>query len=267
MGWKGRQKTALNNNLILSQSAFAGYGLKRRPKPCRGRYIGSRNPLSLDMGWKVLSKSGHRYQSLSQSAFAGYGLKRMEQKVNDINKSVAIRFRWIWVEKDVWHIYSCTGEVSQSAFAGYGLKRIEAGWTTVQSDECRNPLSLDMGWKGMKLKTVKTLIKSQSAFAGYGLKSRFWILFGKLFGVAIRFRWIWVEKQYQISVQTLNYVSQSAFAGYGLKRWILYACSALNASRNPLSLDMGWKVRHVSVRPSICACRNPLSLDMGWKVR
>ena len=37
-------------------------------------------------------------------------------------------------------------------------------------------------------------------------------------------------------------------------------------SRNPLSLDMGWKVPQNSLTNSICCGRNPLSLDMGWKV-
>ncbi len=59
-----------------------------------------RNPLSLDMGWKAIGNQGI-------SAVA----------------NVAIRFRWIWVEK--WKM-----------------------WNQKIKDLGRNPLSLDMGWKG-----------------------------------------------------------------------------------------------------------------------
>ncbi len=58
---------------------------------------------------------------MSQSAFAGYGLKsglKKEAKILDF--PVAIRFRWIWVEK---------------------LPE-EAADLLIH---CRNPLSLDMG--------------------------------------------------------------------------------------------------------------------------
>ncbi len=40
--------------------------------------------------------------------------------------------------------------------------------------------------------------------------------------VAIRFRWIWVEK------------------------FLDFVASSISAGRNPLSLDMGWKVHYIS---------------------
>ena len=37
---------------------------------------------------------------------------------------------------------------------------------------CRNPLSLDMGWKSLtSILTVDAIYASQSAFAGYGLEA------------------------------------------------------------------------------------------------
>ncbi len=106
---------------------------------------------------------------------------------------------------------------------------------------CRNPLSLDMGWKST---------------------SRY--LSGVLYGVAIRFRWIWVGRQPTYSCSWRTQGSQSAFAGYGLEvgditsrhflgnvairfRWIWVGSRLPNLTRrysmgrNPLSLDMGWK--------------------------
>ena len=60
---------------------------------------------------------------------------------------------------------------------------------------------------------------SQSAFAGYGLKSE--------------------EENYE---HPGFIVSQSAFAGYGLKRKMAAKSHIYSMeSRNPLSLDMGWK--------------------------
>ena len=38
----------------------------------------------------------------------------------------------------------------------------------------------------------------------------------------------------------------------------------LITSRNPLSLDMGWKIIRLESSKSLSS-RNPLSLDMGWK--
>ncbi len=108
----------------MSQSAFAGYGLK-----------------------SISAPSGALLTVPSQSAFAGYGLKSWHGASNTATTLVAIRFRWIWVEKYKKDKSKESDRASQSAFAGYGLKRV-----------------FDM---------VKGLASSlsQSAFAGYGLKS------------------------------------------------------------------------------------------------
>ncbi len=176
----------------------------------------------------------------SQSAFAGYGLKRQIRFWFTCWLFVAIRFRWIWVEK----------------------------FTALKFDnmkQCRNPLSLDMGWKGHFQRLKSNTLKSQSAFAGYGLKSMPCMTMSwnkklsqsafagyglksfptshiaEVDNVAIRFRWIWVEKLKWNTVLLLKRKSQSAFAGYGLKRnYFGWNCEC-KRSRNPLSLDMGWK--------------------------
>ncbi len=83
---------------------------------------------------------------------------------------VAIRFRWIWVEKRFGDMFGMFYMESQSAFAGYGLKR----------------------WR-LKLKGLQHSM-SQSAFAGYGLKRHVFTIVCIWIIVAIRFRWIWVEK-------------------------------------------------------------------------
>ncbi len=179
----------------MSQSAFAGYGLKRNCWRYGNRACNSRNPLSLDMGWKA----------------------ELLERAGKSSEQVAIRFRWIWVEKssrkDDWNgslrrnplsldmgwkeIYNnCTAIIllSQSAFAGYGLKsRTDA--TTTGRYGCRNPLSLDMGWKVRRVESAPLP-----------------------HGVAIRFRWIWVEKGKRLMWSRFISKSQSAFAGYGLKR-------------------------------------------------
>ncbi len=109
-----------------------------------------------------------RHNDKSQSAFAGYGLKRGRSSSTYKGRCVAIRFRWIWVEKQFIFLSGWYLDPSQSAFAGYGLKRLVeslgevdlgesqsafAGYglkrraTNLLKDEdyCRNPLSLDMG--------------------------------------------------------------------------------------------------------------------------
>ncbi len=178
---------------MMSQSAFAGYGLKRACLFCNTYALLRRNPLSLDMGWKEQRRHGIGQMRGSQSAFAGYGLKSqpistsietyscrnplsldMGWKVEElIGKKgilcVAIRFRWIWVEKKLSKI--------QEPRSG-----------------CRNPLSLDMGWKETYQTRTALSFTSQSAFAGYGLKSEQWTKGLSTIFVAIRFRWIWVEK-------------------------------------------------------------------------
>ena len=122
MGWKTDKKYA--STLIgMSQSAFAGYGLEVHNQCRCVKSFKSRNPLSLDMGWKTLwlthsvfwTKSrnplsldmglkqacyvGASSQQTSQSAFAGYGLE-------DTNKTYV----------------DGLFQGSQSAFAGYGLE-------------------------------------------------------------------------------------------------------------------------------------------------
>ena len=56
----------------------------------------------------------------------------------------------------------------------------------------RNPLSLDMGWKGRRSKCKSIRRTSQSAFAGYGLEGDLMTAVALFVDVAIRFRWIWV---------------------------------------------------------------------------
>ncbi len=157
-----------------------------------------------------------------------------------------------------------------------------------RSNSRRNPLSLDMGWKVTFVVESLFLIVSQSAFAGYGLKRNIPMLNNIVLVVAIRFRWIWVEKWSRKSVWTSTFWSQSAFAGYGLKRESNTVAEPFLFGRNPLSLDMGWKgsivtlhyndgsvairFRWIWVEKSernipqhLRVSRNPLSLDMGWK--
>ncbi len=186
-----------STDLKLSQSAFAGYGLKsntrayvcwvftsRNPlsldmgwKESKDSQIvccwWCRNPLSLDMGWKETQKPCRNFPLASQSAFAGYGLKSSKWvRKKPIEGGVAIRFRWIWVEKKILRYWTC---LSRS----------------------RNPLSLDMGWKVRMWILSDSNTLSQSAFAGYGLK-RWRRVLGREEAntVAIRFRWIWVEKEF-----------------------------------------------------------------------
>mgnify|MGYP000408297819 CR=1 FL=1 len=131
-----------------------------------------RNPLSLDMGWK-------RYCTY-------YGV---------FEPVVAIRFRWIWVGREAALNNSNSNFPSQSAFAGYGLEDFKY-IHRVFHFTCRNPLSLDMGWKSWNYHTVD-----------------------KGLTVAIRFRWIWVgsdnKEEFEVD----------------------------KGCRNPLSLDMGWKLK------------------------
>ncbi len=146
MGWKVSTRRTLSGVLYGSQSAFAGYGLKR-------------------LKWAYL----RQWKVLSQSAFAGYGLKSGQKVLVKTQISVAIRFRWIWVEKGLTRFLLILNSVA-----------IRFRWIWVEkplmSDKSpliagRNPLSLDMGWKGFLLADDINEGKSQSAFAGYGLKS------------------------------------------------------------------------------------------------
>ncbi len=217
------------------------------------------------MGWKDHLFTVPELEYMSQSAFAGYGLKSNEQEPGQSSKKVAIRFRWIWVEKlshliPVW----CT-LWSQSAFAGYGLKSglmddakeyaervaIRFRWIWVEKKlngdtqswiRSRNPLSLDMGWKGRNIDVQKGIGEVAIRFRWIWVEKQFnkhnmkkenrrnplsldmgWkalIVYLKtpLNYVAIRFRWIWVEKYNAAIILLFVFLSQSAFAGYGLKR-------------------------------------------------
>ncbi len=147
MGWKEK-------SLNVSKSA----------PPCR-------NPLSLDMGWKVINALGKiAVPEKSQSAFAGYGLKRSAECFGRWNLWVAIRFRWIWVEKFWWSRSSreCLPR-SQSAFAGYGLKSWSNKYTFIIDN-----VAIRFRWiwveKGSSVISALDSLRSQSAFAGYGLK-------------------------------------------------------------------------------------------------
>ncbi len=219
MGWKVNVNLTVLS-LTVSQSAFAGYGLKSDTLfKGSGLYFHCRNPLSLDMGWKAVKKQ-------KKSFFTW----------------VAIRFRWIWVEKgDPW-------------------------WGAALFPASRNPLSLDMGWKVWKMK-----IKA------------------KYSTVAIRFRWIWVEKWRRVlGRKEANTVAIRFRWIWVEKKELGHPPLSASFGRNPLSLDMGWKVFHNVFQLSIStvairfrwiwveksiryhmvwwnSCRNPLSLDMGWK--
>ncbi len=217
---------------------------------------------------KLVSWLHNSLDTMSQSAFAGYGLKRKISSMSIRWKDVAIRFRWIWVEKykAARSRAGCSSRNPLSLDMGWkGIKyfilcrwvkpcrnplSLDMGW---KEDECsavytplvgRNPLSLDMGWKVTTAIEMLLQALSQSAFAGYGLKrgKRLTCLQPTLL-VAIRFRWIWVEKHEEDPDSHTLY------------------------RRNPLSLDMGWKVRISLFFISFWSSRNPLSLDMGWKVK
>ncbi len=130
----------------------------------------SRNPLSLDMGWKEALKTSWKLPTLSQSAFAGYGLKRGDQSPKKQNNNVAIRFRWIWVEK----IHTQFG-------AGMFLVvAIRFRWIWVEKES--QILHSGQSWVAIRFRWiwVEKLQRMQAQVT--------------LTAVAIRFRWIWVEK-------------------------------------------------------------------------
>ncbi len=153
-----------------------------------------RNPLSLDMGWKVCMQRSCLLMILSRNPLSlDMGWKGAWCWHTKSRAWVAIRFRWIWVEKKTCTKLGITLSLSQSAFAGYGLKSgmdrvqthptpgvaIRFRWIWVEKTHIkfypcntfrRNPLSLDMGWKVVMLRLMNFTLESQSAFAGYGLK-------------------------------------------------------------------------------------------------
>ena len=134
-------------------------------------------------------------------------------------------------------------KLPQSAFAGC---RLEAMMTVVKHllNLCRNPLSLDMGWK-----TRMALAKRRSNRCRNPLS----LDMG------------WKDKAEALTVTEFLERSQSAFAGYGLEGKLPQSAKIVRTRRNPLSLDMGWKHRLNTSAWFGWWCRNPLSLDMGWK--
>ena len=181
----------------------------------------SLNPLSLDMGCKSKRRCWLTCGvSWSQSAFAGYGLEEMDRsnRLCWSNKvairfrwiwvgrdekdssfrpfgDVAIRFRWIWVGRDNQIVGDAGGPIVAIRFRWIWVGRALHPWVLRLGPNCRNPLSLDMGWKSFaELVDQFTPAGSQSAFAGYGLE------------------------EYQSPTGGVKVMkSQSAFAGYGLE--------------------------------------------------
>ncbi len=112
------------------------------------------------------------------------------------------------------------------------------------TDGCRNPLSLDMGWKENFSKLKISHDQSQSAFAGYGLKSK------------------------DNSRSSNDGGSRNPLSlDMGWKVKLQIQKENCMKSRNPLSLDMGWKEDKPYEITYWNLGRNPLSLDMGWKGR
>ncbi len=98
MGWKENQNIEVNKNL-MSQSAFAGYGLKSGMNYKAEAAIDCRNPLSLDMGWKDTEETTEDGLYRRNPLSLDMGWKERTGKSSHPLISVAIRFRWIWVEK------------------------------------------------------------------------------------------------------------------------------------------------------------------------
>ena len=157
---------------------------------------------------------------------------------------VAIRFRWIWVGR----------AIHQNDKANYLC--------------CRNPLSLDMGWKRVPNQYGwNQACQSQSAFAGYGLEEKYIIAFVLgIIPVAIRFRWIWVGRD-NANDHFIKYKNgrNPLSLDMGWKSQIVANQGNWPQGRNPLSLDMGWKSAYGRTILGGALSRNPLSLDMGWK--
>ena len=76
-----------------------------------------------------------------------------------------------------------------------------------------------MGWKMTEYNGQNVHIVSQSVFAGYGLED--------------------LENE---GYEVTPYLSQSDFAGYGLEAGRENVQEPNYDSRNPLTLDMGWKL-------------------------
>ncbi len=130
-----------------------------------------RNPLSLDMGWKdgKVEPNINLFGVAIRFRWIWVGKLERGEKLG-FPKGVAIRFRWIWVGKN-----EGTAISGQSFKVAIRFRWIWVGkfWFVgcVYCGGCRNPLSLDMGWKASSgVVRVKPGCLSQSAFAGYGLE-------------------------------------------------------------------------------------------------
>ncbi len=123
MGWKAWNTASFVTFAPLSQSAFAGYGLKSDNQLVRAFLLWPSQSAFAGYGLKSFATQPLvNCLLLSQSAFAGYGLKSFSDLLLGKVVFVAIRFRWIWVEKRSWR-------------------------PPKKKKSSRNPLSLDMGWK------------------------------------------------------------------------------------------------------------------------
>ena len=159
----------------------------------------------------------------SQSAFAGYGLEaRGAICTPECYSGIAIHYHWI-----------LDGSMGANLYAGMLFRH-------------RNPLSLDMEWKhGGQFVRRNVIPASQSAFAGYRLED---ILFlGNHEGRPNR--------------------SQSAITGNGMEAWGAI-CTPECYSGIAIRFRWIWNGRAPGGRPrgSPQQGRNPLSLDMGWKL-
>ncbi len=96
MGWKNIQITEFAKRAV-SQSAFAGYGLEEMRAYLHRYLLAGRNPLSLDMGWKVPGRWREKgYDVAIRFRWIWVGSFKTELFLEFIY-GVAIRFRWIWV--------------------------------------------------------------------------------------------------------------------------------------------------------------------------
>ncbi len=84
-----------------------------------------------------------------------------------------------------------------------------------------------------------------------------------VFPVAIRFRWIWVEKLDLCEVPTQDRESQSAFAGYGLKSGRTQGGWGGASVSQSAFAGYGLKSERNTLHSPFKVGRNPLSLDMG----
>ena len=128
---------------------------------------------------------------------------------------VAIRFRWIWVEKE--KVPSSVNPFFQVAIRFRWIWVEKCLRSRLVQRCCKVAIRFRWIWveKYFIHLAQEFEKRSQSAFAGYGLKST------------------------QLESVGFEAMSQSAFAGYGLKRITITATEVDGSGRNPLSLDMG----------------------------